>query len=590
MKKWIAAELALLMVGGASAASKPNVIVILTDDQGYGDFSCYGNPILKTPNVDKLHEQSVRFTDFHVAPVCTPTRGQLMTGMDAMHNGAWSWAYGHEMVHPENKTIAEIFKENGYATAMYGKWHLGENYPYRPSDRGFDDSITMGGGGSAHQSCDYWQNDCFDDYYRETDGVWRQQKGYCTDVFFKKSIDFMARQQKAGKPFFLYLPTTAAHSPHYVADTYVEPYKGIEVTGRYSAEAVADFFGMIANFDENLGRLDAFMEKSGLAKNTIVLFMTDNGGTAGVYVHNAGMRGHKSQFYEGGHRVPCFIRSPFGDLGAPRDIDTLTQVQDILPTLMALCGLTTDPQTVDKFDGRSLVGLMTGKKIADRKLVAQWSRLDQPQYGQSVVLWKKWRLVLDKELYNIGDDPGQENDVAKKFPEIVKTMKAHYAEWWKTTESVTSITSRIGLGGAENPVRLSCFDWTKKETKANVTQQQTIWAGQPANGQWGLKVEQSGTYRFSLRRYPEGAKGAMSSGLPERQREHHLFPACKALPISQARLKVGSFDQTIPVTMGDKAAVFEVKLPAGQIDLKTWLMDAQGHELCGAFYVDVERL
>ncbi|MEX0320816.1 MAG: arylsulfatase [Puniceicoccaceae bacterium] len=564
---------------------KPNVIVVLTDDQGYGDLSVHGNPVLKTPHLDALHAESIRFTDFHAAPVCTPTRGQLLTGRDAMHNGAWSWAFGHEMIHGENMTMADIFRANGYRTGHFGKWHLGDNFPYRPGDKGFDDSISHGGA-ATHQTPDYWQNDNFDDFYRHKNGEFHQHMGYCTDVWFDLSMFFMKRCQYRKEPFLLYLPTNAPHGPHYVAEKYSEKYK--------DSGTAADFFGMIANFDENMGRLLDFLDENELAENTILIFMTDNGATAGYNIYNAGMRGKKMMYYDGGHRVPCFIRWPRGDFGKPRDIENLTQVQDILPTLIDLCELDCDPAVTGKFDGTSLAGLLKKetKRLPDRKLVVQWSPLDFPEYGQAAVLWKKWRLVHDRELYNIDKDPSQTRDVAEKHPEILEVLKAHYADWWESVQPVVSVYSRIGIGGDENPVRLSCFEWTKKTNlKVNVTaQHRSVYPGGKINGSWMLDVVEPGRYRFDLRRYPKEADFAMTGAYPETKREFRTFPECKALPVTEARIKIGEYDAQKPVTASDKFISFETTLAAGEIEMRTWLMDAAGEELCGAYYVDVEKL
>ncbi|HEY1381743.1 MAG TPA: arylsulfatase, partial [Gemmataceae bacterium] len=333
----------------ADAPRKPNVIVFLTDDNGYGDHSCLGNPVLKTPNFDRLHGQSVRLTDFHVTPMCTPTRGQLMTGMDCLHNGASSVSAGRSMIRRGIPTMAEIFRAGGYRTAMYGKWHLGDSYPHLPHQRGFQDAVYLLGWGITSMA-DLWENDYFDGRFRHN-GVLHKYPGYCTDVFFNLSMDYIRDCKAKGEPFFLYLPTNAAHAPHWVPAKYKTPYKG-------QPPAVAAFFGMIANLDENLGRLDAFLREQGLFDDTILIYMNDNGGTAGVNVYNAGMRGRKTTYYEGGHRAVCFIRWPAGGLGQPRNVDVLTNNQDILPTLIDLCGL---PKPANaRFDGSSLAGLLKG--------------------------------------------------------------------------------------------------------------------------------------------------------------------------------------------------------------------------------------
>ena len=569
------------------ANEPPNVIVVLSDDQGYADFSCHGNPVLKTPNLDKLHSQSIRFTDFHVSPVCTPTRGQLLTGRDAMHNGAWSRESGHEMIHAGNLTMPDLFRQNGYSTGHFGKWHLGDNYPFRPIDKGFDESVTFGGA-AVHQTPDYWQNDNLDDFYRHADGTWKQHKGYCTNVWFDLSMEFMQRCQARDKPFFVYLPTNAPHTPTYVEEEYSSKYQG----------RAAKFFGMIANLDDNMGRLDAFLTESGLAENTIVIFLTDNGGALGLRTFDAGLRGRKTDYFEGGHRAACFIRWPNGNLGDPRDIDELTQVQDLLPTLMDLCRLEYKPESQASdshrtgFDGTSLIKLLTGaqSELPDRKLVVQWSELDYPKRGHAAVMWKKWRLVHDTHLYNLENDLGQSNNVADQHPEIVKALQDHYAAWWKTVEPVVAIHSRPILGGPENPSHLTCFEWTNKSGKATPVPQRNIWAGARMNGSWLLTIATPGKYRFELRRYPKEADFAMRGSYPPTKRELVNFKACRALPIARARMQIGEFDQTTEVNAEDKCVAFEVELPAGDIELKTWLLDASGEELCGAYYVDAEKL
>ncbi len=206
--------LAALVAGVAAQAARPNVIIVMTDDQGYGDLGCHGNPVLRTPHLDRLHSQSVRFTQFHVAPMCTPTRGQLMTGVDALHNGAMNVSSGRALLRREFPTLPEMFRAGGYATGLFGKWHLGDNYPFRPEDRGFDETVWFP---SSHINSvpDHWDNDYFDDTYIHN-GRRRAYRGYTTDVFFNEAMAWMSRQSKAGKPFLCFIPTAAAHWPHFV--------------------------------------------------------------------------------------------------------------------------------------------------------------------------------------------------------------------------------------------------------------------------------------------------------------------------------------------------------------------------------------
>ena len=560
-------------------SKQPNVIVVLIDDQGYGDFSCFGNPVLKTPNMDKLHDQSVRFTDFHVAPMCTPTRGQLISGRDCLANGAMNVSSGRSFLRKELPTLADLFGASGYRCGQFGKWHLGDNYPYRPQDRGFHESIWYPCShiGSAP---DYWNNDYFDDTYNHN-GRREKFTGYTTDVFFGEAMKWMRAQAAASQPFFCYLPTAAPHAPLFVPEKYREPYKS-------QTWKVASFFGMLANIDENLGRLDAFLRETGLWDNTILIFMTDNGGTAGVSVFNAGMRGQKIDLWEGGHRVPCFIRWPAGKLRPPGDIAELTEVQDILPTLVELCGLRKPRQ--GQFDGLSLAGLLRGEReqLPDRMLVVQFSRMEapSPQKGDAAVLWHRWRLVQDKELYDLATDFGQTNNLITQRPDIVAKLRAHYEAWWAKVAPRINEHSAITVGfKAEDPTQLSPSDWEDMF----LDQGGQVRKGLRRNGLWNINVARSGTYEIELRRWAREVGATMRAGLPAHPNHDGEYPAGKALPIAKARLKVASFDQSRAVGPSDTAAQFTVKLKSGPAKLHTWFYDAAGAEISGAYYVYVHK-
>ena len=416
--------------------SRPNVIVILTDDQGYGDLSYTGNPVLRTPALDRLQAESVRFTDFHVCPVCTPTRGELMTGCDSLRNGATFVSMGRALLRTDLPTAADIFAANGYRTGLFGKWHLGDNYPYRPQDRGFQETIWHPSWGIT-SAADVYGNDYFDDTYRHRDRM-EEFRGYCTDVWFEQATAWMRRCVRGGDPFFAYIATNAPHGPLWVPDHYRDPYRAEVTDGRVSADH-ASFFAMIACIDENLARLDWYLHQHGLYDDTILVFMTDNGTATGEAVYNAGMRGKKSSIYDGGHRVPCLLRWPAGGIGgiraggpppeqeaatggsdlvaragaaarasslmaahgaaaggaaAPsgggsatrgttdrganrpassgRDVTDVTRATDLLPTLVDLCGLRVDDGV--EFDGVSLAGVARGTEAAlpDRMTVVQY--------------------------------------------------------------------------------------------------------------------------------------------------------------------------------------------------------------------------
>ena len=265
---------------------KPNVILVITDDQGYGDLACHGNPIIKTPNLDLLHSQSTRLTNFHVSPTCAPTRAALMTGRYCNRTGVWHTIMGRSLLRKDETTMADVFSANGYKTAIFGKWHLGDNYPFRPADRGFGESLIHGGGGVG-QAPDYWDNDYFDDTYFHN-GKPKKFKGYCTDVWFDAAIKFIEKNKE--KHFFCYLSTNAPHSPYNVEKKYSDLYKDNENVPN------ADFYGMITNIDENIGRLMKRLKNLKLENDTIFIFMTDNGTSAGFRQGkgcNAGMRARK---------------------------------------------------------------------------------------------------------------------------------------------------------------------------------------------------------------------------------------------------------------------------------------------------------
>jgi arylsulfatase A-like enzyme len=564
----------------AAAPKRPNVILVLTDDQGYGDLSCHGNPVLKTPNLDRLHSESIRLTDFHAAPMCTPTRGQLLTGLDSLRNGAMNVSSGRTPLRQGIPTIADIFAAGGYQTAIFGKWHLGDNYPYRPQDRGFKESIWFP---SSHipSAADYWNNDYFDDTYWHN-GMRKPFKGYCTDVFFDEAIRWMKKCAGRKDPFFTYLPLNAAHGPLFVPDKYRQIYKD-------QPRNIASFFGMIANIDENMGKLEAFLRESGLRDDTIVIFMTDNGATAGLNVFNAGMRGGKITLWEGGHRVPFFLRWPAGNLRAPGDIAEMTHMQDVLPTLIDLCALKT-PKSA-KFDGLDLAKLLQGKQetLPDRTLVINYSRMNAPVPTKdgAAVLWKRWRLLQGKELYDLATDPLQNTNVIDKFPDVTAKMRAHLDRWWAGVEPRLNEFSPVHLGSIEeNPVMLSPCEWAD----VFLDQGAQIRRGDKKNGVWHVFVERAGTYEISLRRWPVEADATISAGLPPYQAADGRYAEGVALPIAKARLKIAGFEDSRPVSAADKAVSFKTKLQTGRTQLQTWFYDESGNELCGAYYVYVRRL
>jgi arylsulfatase len=548
-----------------ASAERPNVILLLADDLGYGDLGAHGNPQLQTPSLDRLSRESVRFTNHHVAPMCSPTRGELMSGFSAFRNGASAVAQGRSMVRRELSIMPDFFRDAGYATAHFGKWHLGDNYPFRAHDRGFDFSISTKGFGTSSLA-DHWQNDAFDDYYwRNGDLI--QLEGYNTDVFFDEAMSWMSGQTK---PFFVYLATTASHEPHYVDSGYEKPYE--ELTA-----ALAAFYGVTTQLDENVGRLLSFLDRNDLSRNTILIYMTDNGTVERTDFYNAGMRGRKASLYEGGHRVPLFIRWPARTGSAGRDIHTLTHSTDLLPTLIDLADLGAERGV---FDGQSLVPLLDGeqpKSFADRKLVIQYGVEFNP--WDSAVLWKSWRLVKGEELFDLSADPSQERDIAATRPDIVRDLRTHYESWMHQTRQVMARKNFIVVGSpyervstlsAADWVGPYCGEWGELEPSAA-----------PLFGHWNIEPYVSGDYAFSLYLFPPESETPLS----------HPFRTVPARPVAQARLLLND-EEYVVQTPGDAAnARFNVPLEKGEgYQAEGQLLDEAGKPLWGAVYVVVEPL
>ncbi|MEM7396011.1 MAG: sulfatase-like hydrolase/transferase [Verrucomicrobiota bacterium] len=259
-------RVAVCLNGALGFAAPPNVILVITDDQGYGDLACHGNPVLKTPHLDRLHQESVRLTDFHVDPTCSPTRAALMTGRYAQRVGVWLTFLGRHRIRADEPTMADVFSAGGYRTAIFGKWHLGDNFPFRPQDRGFDETLIHGGG-VVSEAPDYWDNDYYDDVYFRN-GKPDAVRGYCTDVWFDEAMRFISRHRS--RPFFIYLAANAPHGPLHVPDAFVKPYRDAGIPERR-----ARFYGMIANIDENMGRLRRHLQQEDLDENTLMIFLLE---------------------------------------------------------------------------------------------------------------------------------------------------------------------------------------------------------------------------------------------------------------------------------------------------------------------------
>ncbi len=560
--------------------ARPNVILIVTDDQGYGDMSCHGNPWLNTPNLDKLHDEGVSLDDYHTDPYCTPTRAALMSGRYSTRVGTWSVTEGRQLLERDETTMAEVFNSSGYRTAMFGKWHLGDTFPYAPRFRGFDDVVCHKAGGVGEIGNPVG-NDYFDDtYYRN--GKPEAFEGYCTDIFFRETMHFIKEgvDEKSKQPFFVYLPLNAMHGPFTVANKYSAPFteKGIP-------ESRSIFYGMIQNFDENLGKLLTSLKQWNIDDDTLVIFMGDNGTAAGSNGKldsdgfNAAMKGKKGAVYEGGHRVACFARWP-QKLKAGGSIDKLTMHTDWLPTLTELCDLKKNRNL--NWDGRSIASLLEGKsndwkarsifisKQADQLKLWKPGGNNQSKYPHFAVLSEKWRYV-DGELYDIRADPSQTTDVAKQHPEVTQSLYAEYKQWFKDVADEGAPYNRFILGAPEeNPTRFTTRDWHPTDGgviwKMPLVEDDTLFV----NGFWAVDVQRSGRYEIRIARFPEDAESPAKA--------------------NQARIQISNIDQTIELAPSAISATFKVNLKRGPAKLKTWFRDAKTGKERGAYHIKVTRL
>ena len=469
----VAATRGAFGAGDAGAWPRPNVVLVMTDDQGYGELACHGNKVIKTPNLDALHAQSVRLTAFYVSPTCAPTRASLMTGRHEFRSGVTHTIHERERLALSAVTLPQVLKAGGYTTGVFGKWHLGDQEPHQPGRRGFDEVFIHGAGGIGQSypgSCgDAPGNKYFDPAIRHN-GTFVKTSGYCTDIFFTQALRWIKANRD--RPFFAYIVTNAPHGPLVCPESYQKPYEDAGLD-----KSAAAFYGMITNIDDNVGILMDKLAKWGLAEKTLVIFMTDNGSAQagprgggrqkkkgkdqpgpapkvqGLY--NAGMKGKKGSPNEGGTRVPCFLRWK-GRLPEGVDIAALAAHVDLLPTLAELCG---GKLPADRtLDGRSLVPLLKDPKAdwPDRYLfahVGRWGKgkAADAKYSGCAVRSRRFRLVANRDLYDILNDPGETTNVIDKHPEAVEAMRKAYDQWW--SEVLPAMVNEDAPVPKENPFK-----------------------------------------------------------------------------------------------------------------------------------------
>ena len=532
----------------AAAERRPNVVLVMTDDHGYGDLGLHGNPHVRTPHLDRFGRDGVRFTRFYVSPLCSPTRASLLTGRYHYRTGVLHTSRGAAKMHGDEVTVAEQLRAAGYRTGIFGKWHLGDNFPMRPSDQGFEESLIHKSGAintgpdqpSSYFDPRLWHNNAP-----------LQTQGYCTDVFFTAALRFI--EENRARPFFVYLPTNVPHAPLDITDRYVAPYKAMGLSDR-----TARFYGMVENMDENFGRLLETLERLGLRENTLVVFLTDNG-PAGEKRFDAGLRGNKGQVYEGGIRVPCFIQWPARFAGG-RTSDRIAAHIDLMPTILDASDA--PPPATHRMDGTSLLPLLTDATPAsrwpERTLFIQFHRgLEVKRYQHFAAITQRFKLIgypgthtqedLDTsgqppvlELYDLAADPGEKREVSAAHPEVRARLLHDYEAWFDDVRRTRNfLPGTIHLGAAAEPAaHLSRY-------------QDGGYPGGVATG-WKVRVLNGGRYEITFVRGPHpGAANLVVAWAGRTQRQ--------------------------PLPEGRDSAQFE--LTAGEGILDIWLEGSNGVRL-----------
>ncbi len=448
------------------AADRPNVIFILTDDQGYGDISANGNPLVKTPNIDKFKSQSVHFEDFHVSPTCSPTRSALLTGRHEFKNGVTHTIFERERMTLKATTLTQLLQKSGYRTGIFGKWHLGDEAEYQPGRRGFDEVFIHGAGGIGQSypgSCGDAPGNTYFDPYVLHNGKFEKTIGFCTDVFFAQATKWIEQQAAARQPFYAYLATNAPHAP-YTA----KPEDSAQFIGKVPA-GTEGFFGMIIDIDRHLGKFMARLTELGLDDNTLIVFMNDNGSAAGEPVFAAGMRGHKGSPFLGGTRAMSFWRWK-GHL-EPHAVTGLAAHIDYFPTIAELTGTVIPEEVRPQVEGRSLVPLLKdgAAKWEDRTLfthVGRWAPTADPETGRlrdTSVRTTRWHLVSQAQgpkaktaphwqLFDLSNDYAEKSDVSAQHPDVVADLSTRHSAWWA---GVRPMMVNEGVQGpAENPFKV----------------------------------------------------------------------------------------------------------------------------------------
>lgn len=393
----------------------PNILIIITDDQGWGDLSLHGNLQVHTPNMDRLGTGGTRITHFYVQPVCSPTRAELLTGRYYPRGGVYGTGAGAERLDLDETTIADILKKAGYKTGLFGKWHNGSQYPYHPHGRGFDEFYGFTSG--------HWG--LYFNPMIEDNGAMTRGNGYLPDDITKKTLEFITSSTQQKRPFFSVLSFNTPHSPMQVPDQYWERHKDRELNQRgtepdkENPQHTRAALAMVENIDWNIGRIHDHLKNLGISENTLVVFLSDNGPNGHRW--NSEMKGKKGDTDEGGVRSPCFFYWP-GTLEAGHQVDVIGSIIDLLPTLVDLAGIQTDfPKPLD---GISMASQILGRDTStpERLIFNYWS-------DRLSVRSQQFRLDHTGQLFDISQDPGQTTNVASQYPDIQSQLQIAAQKW-----------------------------------------------------------------------------------------------------------------------------------------------------------------
>ena len=555
-----------------SAADKPNVILVMTDDQGYGDFGNKGNHLIKTPHIDKMAKESFEFTRFYVNAVCSPTRASVMTGRQSYRTGVTDTWIGRSTMFSEEVTLAEILKDAGYGTGLFGKWHLGDNYPYRPMDQGFDKALYHLGGGLG-QPADPIENERrYTDAILMDNGKPVKTKGFCCDVYFDEAMKWMTSQKKADKPFFAFIASNTPHSPfHDVPKDWYEYYlkqdlskanfkqeKGHKIQGKDDNARTAAIYAMVSNVDDNVGRLFSYLKDQNLDENTLVIYMSDNGPHGYRYV--GGFKGTKSMNTEGGLRTPIWFYYP-KEFKAGATNSKLAAHIDLMPTLAEFCGA--KMPTDRTIDGISLLPALQGKAMNKRQLpiVMQSHRGLKPERLNNTAIYRdQWKYMTVKggkpQLFNMEKDPYAEKNVLDQNPEVSKSLVAEYDAILKSFE-----IEHKDMWGAK-PI----FVGTKYETETHLSRQEwrdmigNRWHVNEANGTWYLDIKKAGKYKISFNLLEPIGKLKAVLKFDEKSMTEMTSAPVKWYEFPVQKLREGPLKIKVDINDGSKVGPWHVKV------------------------------